>query len=243
MSQELHIIRASEFVRMDPHGYFDLATSKAALAELAAACRKRGIKQAMIDLRALHPGPKPVFSPADLAELVGTFCQIGFTRDERLAILYKSDPYRRARLFAFLSTMHGWSVKAFGDFEEALLWLSSTQEPQDRGKQAPGTKQVPIRFEKSGRKRPASGAAHRRVRRSLSSKIALPGQRAQTKRNHARPPTSHPTNQTKAAGDSRTPKLSESRRAADNACVLECGCPLPLSCGSFCRNDVRTVVA
>ena len=51
MPQELQIIRASEFVRMGAHGHFDLAASKAALAELAAACRKRGIHQAMMDLR------------------------------------------------------------------------------------------------------------------------------------------------------------------------------------------------
>jgi len=33
----------------------------------------------------------------------------------------------------------------------------------------------------------------------------------------------------KAAGDSRTPKPSETVRPADHALVLECGCPLPLS--------------
>src|SRR5262245_36393760 len=102
MPQELQIIRASEFVRMSAQGHFDLPASKAALAELASACRKRGIKHAMMDLRALHFGPKPVFSPADLAALVSTFREIGFTHQERLAILYESDPHRRARLFAFL---------------------------------------------------------------------------------------------------------------------------------------------
>jgi hypothetical protein len=127
MPQELQIIRASEFIRFNAHGHFDLAASKVALAEVARACRKRGIAHAMMDLRALHPGPKPVFSPADLAELVNSFRAVGFTRQERLAILYGSDPHRRARLFAFLSTMHGYAVRAFGDFESALLWLSSGQ--------------------------------------------------------------------------------------------------------------------
>lgn len=150
MPQELQIIRASEFIRMGAQGHFDLPASKAALAELAAACRKRGIDQALMDLRALHPGPKPVFSPADLAELVGTFRQIGFTHRQRLAILYHSDPHRRARLFAFLSTMHGWNVRAFGDFEQALLWLSGSQEPEPKHRRRPGEKEIPIRF--SGRR-------------------------------------------------------------------------------------------
>ena len=146
MSLELHIIRASEFIRVGAQGHFDLASSKAALAELALACRKRGIDHAMMDLRALHPGPKPVFSPADLAELVSTFPAAGFTHQQRLAILYSSDPHRRARLFAFLSTMHGWSVKAFGDFEAALVWLSAGEDQPVETKASRGSKQIPVRF-------------------------------------------------------------------------------------------------
>jgi hypothetical protein len=148
MSLELHIIRASEFIRVGAQGHFDLASSKAALADLASACRKRGIDHAMLDLRALHFGPKPVFSPADLAELVSTFPEAGFTQRQRLAILYGSDPHRRARLFAFLSTMHGWAVKAFGDFEEALVWLSAGEEQAVEAKASRGLKQIPVRFAK-----------------------------------------------------------------------------------------------
>jgi hypothetical protein len=60
MPQDLQIIRASEFVRFGAHGHFNLAVSKAALAVVAVACRKRGIDQAMMDLRALRPGLEPV---------------------------------------------------------------------------------------------------------------------------------------------------------------------------------------
>jgi hypothetical protein len=165
MPQELQIIRASEFIRFGAHGHFDLAASKVALAELARACRKRGIAHAMMDLRALHPGPKPVFSPADLAELVSTFREIGFTRQERLAILYGSDPHRRARLFAFLSTMHGYAVRAFGDFEAALLWLSSAQEgPADVLGVPPG-KRIPVR----DLKREPGSRAHPRTTRAADT--------------------------------------------------------------------------
>ena len=149
MPLELHIIRAHEFIEMGAHGHFDLAASKVALAELARACRKRNIDQALLDLRALHFGPKPVFSPTDLAELVGTFREIGFTHRQKLAILYRSDPYHRARLFAFLSTMHGWHVKAFGDFEQAFLWLSGGTELEPKRKRSPDEKTVPLRSSKS----------------------------------------------------------------------------------------------
>ena len=55
MPMELQIIRAQEFIRLGAHGNFDLDASKAVLAQLAAACWKRGINQALLDLRALQP--------------------------------------------------------------------------------------------------------------------------------------------------------------------------------------------
>lgn len=145
MSFELQVIHASDFIQTNPHGHFDLAASKAILATLARACRKRGINQALVDLRALRPGPKPVFTTTDLAELVNTFGEVGFTQGQRLAILYRSDPHRRARLFAFLSTVHGWSVKAFGDFEAAILWLSHGPE-EVKPQRSPAEQEIPISF-------------------------------------------------------------------------------------------------
>src|SRR3954464_9116821 len=127
MPLELQIIKAREFVRLNPRQEFDLPASKAALAALAAACRKRNIDQAMLDLRELQPGPTPVFSPSDLSELVNTFHEMGFQMDQRLAVLYSADPHRRARLFAFISTLKGWNVGAFDDFEDALLWLAGEE--------------------------------------------------------------------------------------------------------------------
>jgi len=144
MPLELQIIRASEFIRLGAHGHFDLAASKAALAVLARACRKRGIDRALMDLRALQPGPKPVFSRDDLIALVNTFHEVGFTRQQRLAILYRSDPHHRARLFAFLSTVRGWTVRAFDDFEKALSWISSGPEAARPARSA-AEKLIPVR--------------------------------------------------------------------------------------------------
>jgi hypothetical protein len=131
MPIELQIIRACDFVRLGAHGRFDFASSKLALAELAHACHKRGINQALLDLRALKPGPVPVFSPGDLASLVYTFHEVGFSKKHWLAVLYGADPHHRARLFAFIGRMRGWNVAAFDNFEEALLWLAGgrTDEP------------------------------------------------------------------------------------------------------------------
>jgi hypothetical protein len=67
-------------------------------------------------------------APTELAALVNTFREIGFTQNQRLAILHSGDPYRRARTFALISRMRGWKVRAFGDFEHAMAWLSSEKE-------------------------------------------------------------------------------------------------------------------
>jgi hypothetical protein len=142
---DLQIIRAREFIRLGAHGHFDLVASKAALAKLAGACRKRGIDRALMDLRDLQPGAKPVFSPSDLVALVNTFREIGFTERQRLAVLYRTDPHRRARLFALISTLRGWSVRAFCDFEKAIFWLSSEVAENPQSPPATTAKMVPVR--------------------------------------------------------------------------------------------------
>jgi len=156
MPLELQVIRASDFLRMGAEGHFDLAASKVVLAELAGACRKRGIDRAMLDLRALHPGPKPVFSPTDLAKLVNTFREIGFTQRQRLAVLYSSDPHHRARMFAFIGALRGWHVAAFGDFEEALVWLSDEGKAGSETVSRTGEQEIPLKVREvsEGRLRP-----------------------------------------------------------------------------------------
>ena len=144
MPIELQIIRASEFVCLNPQGHLDFDATKEALAILARACRKRGIGRAMMDIRALPMPAKPLFTSSQLAALVGTFREAGFARQDRLAVLYRSDPHGGARMFAFLSIIRGWQVRAFGDFEEALLWLSEQKERRiERGEQ-----EVPIQSSK-----------------------------------------------------------------------------------------------
>jgi hypothetical protein len=144
MPMELQIIRAQEFIRLGARERFDLKASKAALALLAGACCKRGIHQALLDLRAVQPKPKPVFSPNDLVTLVNTFREVGFTHKQRLAVLYGSDPHHRARLFAFIAKLRGWKVQAFDSFEQAVNWLSEGGEPQVETEYTPKAKKVPV---------------------------------------------------------------------------------------------------
>jgi len=139
MPTELQIIRASEFVRLDPQRHLDFQTSKEALRVLVVACRLRGIDRAMLDLRALPIPARRLFTTAELAALVDTFREAGFTRQHRLAVLYRRDPHGGARMFAFIGFLRGWQVRAFSEFEPAFVWLSETKEkrPAIRGRSVP----------------------------------------------------------------------------------------------------------
>ena len=142
MPLELQIIRACEFIRLDAYGQHDLASSREILKQLAGACRRRGIERALLDLRDVHPGVTPMLTRDDLASLVNTFCNIGFSDRLRLVLLYSADPHHRVRMFALMSILHGCNVKASENFEEALFWLSQ-EEAADR--KEPGAQEVPVR--------------------------------------------------------------------------------------------------
>jgi hypothetical protein len=124
MPIELEIIRAAEFIRLGTAGKFDLNSSRAVLAGLAQACKRRGIDRALVDTR----NAQAELSPAELASMVKVFREVGFGKNQRLAILHAAERYERAHLFAFISRMKGFNVRAFGQFEDALYWLSDSEE-------------------------------------------------------------------------------------------------------------------
>ncbi|MBC8003412.1 MAG: hypothetical protein H7X97_12565 [Opitutaceae bacterium] len=144
MPIELHVIRASEFVCLDADEHLDFEASKKALQTLAEACRKRGLDRAVLDLRALPVPAEPLFTPTQLAALIKTFRAAGFGRHQRLAVLYRSDPHGGARMFAFIGRIQGWQVRAFAEFEKALLWL--WEETNRRAE--PKGDEIPIRITK-----------------------------------------------------------------------------------------------
>ena len=142
MPVELHIIRASEFICLDADEHLDIDASKQALQSLALACRKRAIPSALIDLRTLPVLPRPHFTKTELATLVQAFHEAGFSREQRLAILYAHDVYGGIRDFAFISRLRGLQVQAFGDFEAAVGWLSEAEG--NTAEAQPGEIKVPI---------------------------------------------------------------------------------------------------
>lgn len=137
MPAALQIIRANEFVRLDVNEHLDMEASKRVLQGLAHACRKRGLDRAMVDLRGLPIPSKPLFTPKQLAELVETFHEAGFTKKQRLAVVYEWDNYGGVRNFTLFSRMRGLQVQAFQEFDRAMDWISEEQEPLAASQGAP----------------------------------------------------------------------------------------------------------
>ena len=127
MPVNLHVIRASEFICLGANEYLDFEASKKTLQGLAEACRRRGLDCALMDLRTLPAISRPHFTKPELAALVMSFRDAGFTREQRLAVLYQHDEYGGIRDFAFIGRLRGMQVRAFQDFEAAVQWLSEGQ--------------------------------------------------------------------------------------------------------------------
>jgi hypothetical protein len=161
MTMELHVIRFREFVRLDARGQLDMAASHAVLLRVARICRKRGIDRALIDGRDLETE----LTPYEMAALVRDLAEMGFSPNQRLALLHRGDAHHRARLFAFIGKLRGWNIRAFGEFEEAIDWLSLAPEVGPKW-QASG-EQIPLR-----RRTPAPGPSAL-TQRTLERKIRL----------------------------------------------------------------------
>jgi hypothetical protein len=123
MPWDLHVIQASEFVRVNAADHLDVETSKELLQSIALACVKRGVSRALLDLRPVPESPAPRFTVNELDILIRTFAAAGFNSGQRLAVLYAKDVHGGARKFAFIGRMRGLKVHAFSEFEEAITWL------------------------------------------------------------------------------------------------------------------------
>jgi hypothetical protein len=121
----LHIIRHNDFIRLDGKGGLDLQATKQVLSNLAKACIESGVSCALVDVRrATSP-----LNLSDLYHLVLAFKEMGFRTDERLAVLHRYSAGEKAEFFAMCSVDHGWNVRAFDEYEDAIEWLSDEVPP------------------------------------------------------------------------------------------------------------------
>ncbi|HEX3357344.1 MAG TPA: hypothetical protein VHS31_10275 [Tepidisphaeraceae bacterium] len=120
MPYDLHIVKPSDFIRLDAHKQVDVKQSLAALSALAKTCVQRNVDHALLDVRDLPA----TLSLTDLYTLAKAFPETGFTQHHRLAILHRFSSAERAEMFAMFASDHGWQVRAFENYEEAIEWFS-----------------------------------------------------------------------------------------------------------------------
>ncbi|HEY7118459.1 MAG TPA: hypothetical protein VH475_17855 [Tepidisphaeraceae bacterium] len=123
MSHEIRIIPGHEFIRLDAAGNLDLRTSRELLSDIAAKCVANQVDRVLIDVRSGVSDLRPI----DLYELALTFPELGFERQDRLAILHRPGSVERASLFAANASHRGWHVRAFDSFEPAFEWLNEEE--------------------------------------------------------------------------------------------------------------------
>jgi hypothetical protein len=121
MSYDLHMIKTSDFIRLDGQGKPDMIESRRALERVAKACIDRGCSCMLLDVRNVYSNLRA----SDLYHLVTAFPEIGLTADHRVAVLHRYVGGERAEFFATLAWARGWNVRAFDDYEEAIDWFSA----------------------------------------------------------------------------------------------------------------------
>lgn len=122
MPFNLHIIRTSDFVRLNGKGGFDLEATRQVLSNLAKTCVERGIDCALLDVRNAQGSQLKL---SDLYQLALTFKEMGFRKSHRLAILHRYRAGERAEFFAMCAADQGWNVRAFEEYEEAMDWFAT----------------------------------------------------------------------------------------------------------------------
>ena len=133
MACSVHVVKASDFVRLDARGRLDLAESHRVLSDVARECVERGIGAALLDVRDLYTDLKLT----DVYQLARAFHDMGFRTTDRLAVLHRYNSAEKAEFFAMCAADRGFDVRAFEDFEAAVEWFSSPPSA-GRGETGPG---------------------------------------------------------------------------------------------------------
>ena len=122
MPEELHVIKAGDFLHWGGEGTIDFETSRRVLQSMAETLVGRGIHKAILDLRKVYGNPPATYT--QLYHLAKAFQDAGFGPQHRLAIMITPDRHDKAEFFAICASGRGWNTWPFDEFEEAFDWLT-----------------------------------------------------------------------------------------------------------------------
>ncbi len=132
MPPNVRIIICPEFIRHDAAGTFDAEATRACLSGIAAECDRAGVRDALLDVRAVTDPP----SISELFWVAEELGSLGFSPRLRLAVVFTDIGGGRAAFFSHAAHNRGFNVREFTDFEAAFNWLSSARpvpSGDDRG--------------------------------------------------------------------------------------------------------------
>jgi hypothetical protein len=129
MATKIKIITAKEFLEVTPDGIINITTSRQLLVDIAKAEHHPVDYELLVDLR--HTESQ--ISTHDVYQIATELCRHGDTFRRKVALLViPGVNFYHARFFETCSHIRGFSVNAFTDYEMAMRWLLSADDPAHR---------------------------------------------------------------------------------------------------------------
>ena len=125
MKTEVRIIRAQDFIKATPEGDLDFAKSRALLFQMLEA--RKGLRDYAVIL-----DTRKARSRLSAQELWHLACELERLEDRflrRTAIICPQRRFEMAKFFALCAEKQGFETRAFVNFEEAIEWLASFDQP------------------------------------------------------------------------------------------------------------------
>jgi hypothetical protein len=127
MATKIKIISAKEFLEVTPEGIINITTSRKLLIDIAKAEQNSEDHELLVDFRDTESN----LSLSDIYRLAAELVQHGSTFRKKVALLViPGTGFDKAIFFESCSRNRGFLINAFMDYETAVHWILSTEEPQ-----------------------------------------------------------------------------------------------------------------
>jgi len=126
MATKIKIITARDFLEVTPDGIINITTSRQLLADIAKAEQGPADYELLVDFRDAHSN----LSTIDVYQLAAELCQYGDTFRRKVALLVLPGiNFEHAHFFETCSQNRGFLMNAFTDYENAMRWVLSAEDP------------------------------------------------------------------------------------------------------------------
>jgi hypothetical protein len=121
MPANVRVIHSSDFIRARPNGEADIETAEKLLRDIAQAGTDLDSFEILVDTRHV----KGQLSVADLWSLAEKLVRFRRTFSHRTAVLCPLERFDHVRFFTLCAENHGFNIRAFTSYEDAMEWLLS----------------------------------------------------------------------------------------------------------------------